>query len=179
MMDRRECLAEYGSDYMIKKQVNEGNLFCVGKAVYSTEKDVPYVAVLAFKYPNAVVTMHTAFYLHGLTDVIPDEYDFATDRDAAKIHEKNVKQYFIPGYYFQQGVEKMKVKGYPISIYSKERMLIELLRYKSKLPFDYYKEVLLNYRKIMPKLNVQEIQDLALESPKSGRVMETLQMEVL
>ena len=48
-----------------------------------------------------------------------------------------------------------------------------------QLPFDYYKEVLLNYRKIMPKLNVQEIQDLALESPKSGRVMETLQMEVL
>ena len=93
-MDRREFLAEYGSDYMIIKQVNEGNLFCVGKAVYSTEKDVPYVAVLAFKYPNAVVTMHTAFYLHGLTDVIPDEYDFATDRDAAKIHEKNVKQYY-------------------------------------------------------------------------------------
>lgn len=178
MMNRKECLAEYGSDYLIRKNVDEGKLFCIGKAVYSKEKDVPYVAVLAFKYPNAVVTMHNAFYMHGLTDVIPDNYDLATDRDAAKIHDKNVRQYFIPGDFFSQGVEMLETKGYEIPVYSKERMLIELLRYKSKLPFDYYKEILLNYRKIMPRLNVQEIQDFALESPKSGKVLETLQMEV-
>ena len=58
-------------------------------------------------------------------------------------------------------------------------MLIELLRYKSKLPFDYYKEVLLYDRRIMPQLNIQMIQDYACEAPKSGKIMETLQMEVL
>jgi len=58
-------------------------------------------------------------------------------------------------------------------------MLIELLRYKSKLPFDYYKEILLNYRKILPLLDMQAIQDYAYDAPKSGKVMETLQMEVL
>lgn len=178
-MNRKECLAEYGSDYLIRKKVEEGELFCIGKAVYSKERDVPYVAVLAFKYPNAVVTMNSAFYMHGLTDVIPDDYDLATDRDAAKIHEKNVRQYFIPASFFKRGVETKVTKGYKVPVYSRERMLIELLRYKSKLPFDYYKEILLNYRKILPKLNMQEIQDLALESPKSGRVLETLQMEVL
>ncbi|MBR2554007.1 MAG: hypothetical protein IKE94_04000, partial [Aeriscardovia sp.] len=68
---------------------------------------------------------------------------------------------------------------YPIRLYSKERMLIELLRYKSKLPFDYYKEILLNYRKILPRLNIQEIQDLAYDAPKRNKIMETLQTEVL
>ena len=70
-------------------------------------------------------------------------------------------------------------KGYQIPVYNRERMLIELLRYKSKLPFDYYKEILLNYRKIMPQLDIQAIQDYAMDSPKSGKIMKTLQMEVL
>ena len=73
----------------------------------------------------------------------------------------------------------MIYKGYPIKIYSKERMLVELLRYKTKLPFDYYKEVLLNYRKILPQLDIQAIQDYAMEAPKSNKIMETLQMEVI
>lgn len=179
MMNRDECLKKYGSDYMIRKQVEKGSLFRIGKALYSLDDNVPFIAVLTYKYPNAVVTMHSAFYMHGLTDVIPDDYDLATDRDAAKIREKNVVQYFIPRDFFDRGIEKIDHKGYEIPIYSKERMLIELLRYKSKLPFDYYKEILLNYRKIMPRLNVQMIQDYALESPKSGKVLETLQMEVL
>ena len=179
MMNRRECLEEFGSDYMIRQQVKHGDLFRVGKAVYSREENVPYIAVLSYKYPNAVVTMYSAFYMHRLTDVIPDKYYLATDRNAAKIRESNVKQYFVPKDFFDQGIERIEQKGYNIPIYSKERMLIELLRYKSKLPFDYYKEIIRNYRRIMPRLNIQVIQDLALESPKSNKILETLQLEVL
>ncbi len=43
-------------------------------------------------------------------------------------------------------------------------MLIELLRYKSKLPFDYYKEVIINYRKLVSKLDIQEIKDETLSN---------------
>ena len=60
----------------------------------------------------------------------------------------------------------------------KERMLAELIRYKSKLPYDYYK-IVLNYRRILPTLDVQEIQDLTLAAPKSNKVFEVLQAEVL
>ena len=56
---------------------------------------------------------------------------------------------------------------------------IELVRYKSKLPFDYYKEIILNYRKLLPRLDMQKIQDYALMAPKSNKVLEILQMEVL
>ena len=68
---------------------------------------------------------------------------------------------------------------YPIRIYSRERLLIELLRYKSKLPFDLYKEVLLSFRKIITQLNMQDIQDYAMAVPKRKMIMEALQMEVL
>lgn len=179
MRSRADCLAEYKTDYMIRRKVDAGELFKVGKAVYSENAHVPELAVLCYQYPNAVVTMHNAFYMHGLTDVIPDEYDLATDRDAAKIRDPRVRQYFVPGDFFRKGVEMTDHKGYSIPVYSRERMLIELLRYKSKLPFDYYKEILLNYRKILPQLDMQAILAYSADAPKSAKIMETLQMEVL
>ena len=179
MRSRAECLTEYGSDYMIQQKVDAGELFRVGKAVYSEEKDVPELAVLAFQYPHAVVTMNSAFYMHGLTDVIPDRYDLATERNTAKIREKRARQYFYPSGFFDQGIETTDYRGFSIRIYDKERMLIELLRYKSKLPFDYYKEILLNYRRVTPQLDMQAIHDYAYDAPKSRKVIETLLMEVM
>ncbi len=179
MKSREECLKEYGSDYYIEKQIEAGKLFKVGKAVYSEKKNVPEIAVFAYMYPNAVLTMRSAFSFYNLTDVIPDKCDLATKRDAAKIRNRRVKQYFVSDEFFEEGIEMTEYKGYSIRIYNRERMLIELVRYKSKLPFDYYKEIILNYRKILPQLNIKKIQDYALASPKSGKVMETLQMEVL
>ena len=178
MKRRIDCLSEYGSDYEIEKKVASGELFRVGKAVYSETPHVPELAVLSYKHPRAVVTMHSAFYLHGLTDVIPEEYDFATERNASKIKDHRIRQYFVSDDFFDCGVEEMEYHSYHISVYSPERMLVELIRYKSKLPYDYYKEILLNYRRILPSLNMQEIQDYALAAPKSGKIMETLQAEV-
>lgn len=179
MKTRAECLKEYGSDYFIQKKVKSGELFQVGKAIYAEERYVPELAVLAFKHPDAVLTMHNAFFLYGFTDTIPDGYDLATDRNATKIRDKKVKQYFQPSEFMKQGIEVINYKGYAIKIYSRERMLIEVLRYKSKLPFDYYKEIVLHYRKILPQLDIQKIQDYALIAPKSNKIIETLQMEVM
>lgn len=179
MKSRADCLNEYGSDYMIQQKVDAGELFKVGKGIYSEDKHVPELAVIAYQYPNAVVTMRNAFYMYGLTDVIPDEYDLSTDRNASKIPGDHIKQYFAPSSFFEQGAETVDYKGYSIRMYSKERMLIELLRYKNKLPFDYYKEVLRGFRQILPQLDMQAIQDYAYEAPRSGKIMETLQTEVL
>ena len=176
---RAQCLALYGSDYRIQQQVQAGKLFHVGRGIFSEEPHVPELAVLCFQYPNAILTMHSAFYWYNLTDQIPDKYDLATDRNAAKIPDPQVRQFFYPTNFFRDGAETVDDHGYPIPIYSRERMLIELLRYKSKLPFDQYKEVLHSYRRILPTLDMQRIQDLVLAAPRRERIQERLQMEVL
>ena len=56
---------------------------------------------------------------------------------------------------------------------------LKLYDTKSKIPFDYYKEVLLNFREIIYDLDIRAVQDYAEAVPKSARIMETLQMEVL
>lgn len=179
MMNQADCLKRYGTQYMINKLIDERKLFRLDRGVYSENEHIPEIAVISFKYPKAILTMRSALYIHGLTDVIPDFYDLATDRDAAKITDKRVRQFFYPKETLSDGVQKMEYRGCMINIYSKERMLVELIRYKSKLPFDYYKEVILNYRKIMPTLDIQAIQDYATSMPKSEMILETLQMEVL
>ncbi len=178
MKTREDCLKEYGSDYFIQQKIEAGKLYRIEKGIYSETKYVPEVAVISFKYPNAVLTMRSAFYMYGLTDTIPDEYDLATNRDAAKISDGRVKQYFVPSELFAEGVEQIEYQGYSVRIYDKERMLVELVRYKTKLPYDYYKEILLNYRRILQQLNIQKIQDYALMAPKSGKILSILETEV-
>ena len=148
---RAECLKEYGSDYFINQMVAEGKLFRVDKGIFSEKEHVPELALLSYKYPKAIITMDTAFYLYGLTDEVPDVCTMATKREAAPISDKRVKQI---------------------------RMLIELVRYKSKLPFNYYKEILGNYRRILPQLNTEKIRNYAEVVPKSDKVIRTLRTEV-
>ena len=179
LLSRIDCVKKYGSDYFTSQEISAGRLFRIEKGVFAERMHVPELALLSWKYPKAVITMLSAFYFYGLTDVIPQVCDLATDMDSAKIRDDRVHQYFLPGNFLYIGVSEDDDQGFPIRIYSKERMLIELLRYKSKLPFDLYKEVLLNYRKILHQLDIQKIQDIALQSPKQAKVMEALQMEVL
>lgn len=178
MFTRKEALVRFGSDYQIKKRVREGKLFQLDRGIYSESETVPELAVIFRKYPRAVLTMESAFYFHGLTDVVPDEYELATERNAPKISDKKIRQYFVPEEFFDIGVSEVKTGGYPLRVYDRERMLIELLRFQSKFPFDYYKEVLHNYRKRLPALNIQKIQDYALSAPNSRIVSKRLQAEV-
>lgn len=67
--------------------------------------------MFVYKYPNAVVTMKSAFYFHGLTDMIPDECDLATTRDATKIKDERVKQYFIPEEFSRKALKLLIIKG--------------------------------------------------------------------
>lgn len=175
---RAECLKEYGSDYFINQMVAEGKLFRVDKGIFSEKEHVPELALLSYKYPKAIITMDTAFYLYGLTDEVPDVCTMATKREAAPISDKRVKQIFMPEELLDHGRTIMEYKGYDLQIFDRERMLIELVRYKSKLPFNYYKEILGNYRRILPQLNTEKIRNYAEVVPKSDKVIRTLRTEV-
>lgn len=80
---RADCLTLYGSDYKIQQQVQEGQLYRVGKGIFAEESHAPDVVVLCFQYPNAILTMHSALYLYNLIDQIPYPCYLATDQDGA------------------------------------------------------------------------------------------------
>ena len=174
----KECKEKWSSNYQIKKQIAAGSLFQIEKGIYSDTPDVSTLAVISTKYPKAIFTMDSAFYYHGLTDVIPDEYHIATDKHSIYISDKRIRQYYIPSDILNTGVTTMTRRDATIRIYDKERMLIELLRYKNKLPFDYYKEILGNYRSLIYELDIERIQQYAATFPKTKMISEALDAEV-
>lgn len=174
-----ECIKKYNNQYQVEKMVHSGKLYKIDKGVYSDKKQVSELEIVTFKYPHAVFAMDSAFYYHGLTDVIPDQFHLATDRDAAKIRLSNVKQFFYQDIIFPIGVTTMSYQNVTIKIYDRERMLIELIRNKSVLPFDYYKEIIESYRKITHDLDIEKLQEYILQFPKKDHIMNAIQLEVL
>lgn len=174
----QDCLMMWQSDYQIKKQIQNGGIYQIEKGVYSDEPTVSTLAVIAFKYPKGIITMDSAFYYHGLTDVIPDVIHLATDKHAIYINDKRVHQYYVLSNILNVGTTTLERRDAKIRIYDKERMLIELLRFKNKFPFDYYKEIISNYRNLIYDLDIERIQDYAESFPRSKMINDALEMEV-
>jgi len=54
---------------------------------------VPELSVISIKYPNAIFALKSAFYYHGLTDVILNFYYLATPKNRKRIKDKRVNKY--------------------------------------------------------------------------------------
>lgn len=174
----KSCIEKWSSDYQINRALQNGALYRIEKGIYADTPKVSTLAIIAAKYPQAIITMDTAFYYHGLTDVIPDEYWIATDKSARALRDPRVRQMYVHSDILNLGVSTMKKRDAIFKIYDKERMLIELLRFKNKLPYDYYKEILGNYRNIIQDLDIERIQEYAATFPRSKMISDALDLEV-
>ena len=94
-------------------------------------------------------------------------------------YDKRVVQYFDNYQSLELGMINYEVDGGMIRMYGNERMLLELFRNKKHLPYDYYKEIIQNFRKRIDKMDIAFIQDIALELPKSDIILEAFETEVL
>ncbi len=173
-----ECKERCKSNYQIQKQISNGKLFQIEKGIYSDSPDVSTLAVIVKKYPNAIFTMDSAFYYHGLTDVIPDAYHIATDKHSISLKDSRIHQYYIMPDILDLGVTTIEHRDTVCYIYDKERMLIELLRYKNTLPYDYYKEIIGRYRDMIQNLDIERVQEYAESFPKHKMISQALDMEV-
>ncbi len=135
--------------------------------------------IISAKYPKAVLTGESAFYYHGLTDVIPDFYHLATVRTDGRIKDERVKQTFLKGDLFHMGQIKMPYHSAEICIYNLERMLIELVRFRGKLPFDYYKEIIRVYRNRVETMDIAKVEEYAAKFKHSDKMMQIVELEVL
>ncbi len=174
----KECIEKFGSDYQLSKAVAEESIYRVEAGVYSTARYSSELEIIVKKYPNAILTGEYAFYIHDLTDVIPEKYHIATKAKAAKLLDARIEQVYIRDDLLQLGAVEKEISGVTVKIYDKERMLIELLRNKSSMPYDLYKEIIGNYRKIIENLQIWRIQEYADIFPKSKMIKKALDEEV-
>ena len=174
----RDAVKKYGSGYQLAKAVTEGSVFRLESGIYSDRQHEPELGIIAAKYRKAIITGEYAYYIHGLTNVIPEKYDLATRSKSAKLKDSRIRQIYVEDKLFLLGFSEEVVDGCRIRIYDKERMLIELLRNKNKMPHDLYKEIIANYREMINALEIWRIQEYAAIFPKSKMISKALDEEV-
>ena len=179
LLSYQDCINIYGSDYKLKKELAIGNVFMKEKGIYSTKRNVSEIDIIMRKYPKTVCTGESAFYYHSLSDIIPDHYHLATRRNDTRIKDPRVKQTFQKNEIFEAGISELQYNNSTIRIYNLERMLIELVRLRAGIPMDYYKEVILNYRKLIYKMDFSLVEEYADLFSNGEKYMYLIQMEVL
>ena len=174
-----DMLARYGSAYQIGKAVDSGAVFKIARGLYSDERHPDPNAVVCALYPQTVLTMDSAFYLHGLTDVVPEMVHVATARNSTRIKDARVRQYFMESALMVAGVEMTGDGGSTVRLFSRERMLVELLRCAGSMPLDYYKELIVSYRKIVGDLDMREVEDCMALYRRADSLFDMMQRDVL
>jgi predicted transcriptional regulator of viral defense system len=175
----KELEKRLSSDYHIKKALSDKKVYKIANGIYSETPFVHPLAVVAKQYPNAIFTMDSAFYYHGLTDVIPQKMHLAVKRTASRRYSNpDIVFIYTLEKYLKLGQTEITYEGVAINVYNKERMLIELVRNKRSMGFDYYKEIIASYRKIIEKLDVFSIEEYSSSFDKEEYIFRTIQEEV-
>ncbi len=174
----KEIKEKYKTNYKINKAIIDEKIYKIEKNIYSDIKNINYLEMISKKYPNAIFTMDSAFYFHNLTDVIPNKMNLAIERNSSRIKDKKINQILTIKELFEIGKMQMIVEGATINVYDKERMLIELIRNKNQIAFDYYKEIILNYRKRINDLDIGKIEGYIELFPHEEHIYKILQREV-
>ena len=173
-----EVLEKYKDDYNIKKAMTNKELYKIEKGIYSDTPYVNHLAILMKKYPAGVISGHSAYYYHDLTDVIPRKIILCTNRDATRIHDDEVKQIRMQDELYELGITTMEYNGTIIRIYDKERLLIDLVRNKNKMGYDLYKEIIANYRNLADSIDIRKIETYLPHFVNEDKILEMLQDEV-
>lgn len=150
----------FGNYNHVQKQIKDKKLFKVSHGLYTNES--PHLIELETifaTYPNAILSLESAFAYYELSDYVPNVYTICTSRKAHKIKNDKVKQIYISDDFLNIGKTVIKTKDGQINIYDKERLLIELIRFKKRFSLDYYKQVVNAYRELYKndELNIQKI----------------------
>lgn len=155
----KEILEKYKTRYNLYKALEDKKIFKVDRDVYSDNNLVNPLIIISKKYSSAIITMNSAFYYYNLTDVIPTKVYVATNRNSNSINSDKIVQIRVPKEILNQGKEFVMIDGEMVKIYNKERLLVELIRKRNILPFDYYKEIISNYRRIVDELDMYKVEE--------------------
>ena len=179
LMTMSECLEKMGSQYRVEEAVRAGHLMHLAHGIYSDGTLHRDIEVFQKRYPTSVVTMQSAFYYYDLTDLVPDRCHLAVERGGSKIKNPMVIEDFVPKGTGGIGVEHKELRGVQLRIFDKERLLIETVRMRAKMPYELYREVIGNYRGIVNELYLAKVEDYLESFPKKSVIFDVIKREVL
>ena len=122
----------------------------------------PDLVTVAKRAPGGVICLISALAYHAITTEIPHVVDLALTRgsESPRIVSPPIRVYWTVPHIHSLGIEQVNLDGHAVRIYSPERCLVDIFRYRNKLGLDTALEALRLYRERLP-LKVDTLMNLA------------------
>ena len=145
------ALTAAGVSYkMILTLVERGELIRA-KSGYYTLPDVDFTeeeAILS-RFGDGVLTMGTALYYHGYLEERPKVWSIAVSKNISKsrfkLKEPPVQPYFTEESVLSLGVETVGFAGEKIQIYTTDRLICDVLKYRDRLSAEDFRQAVRAY----------------------------------
>lgn len=122
------------------------------------------MAILAAKYPRAVICLVSALAFHDLTTQIVKQIDvalpFGGSSKTPKLENTKCKVHWFSKGPYAEGIEKHTIHGIEVKVYSKEKTLADCFKFRNKVGLDVVLEALDIWAKQRER-NVSELMKFA------------------
>lgn len=149
----KEIKDKFKNEYNIKVQLKQKKIFKIQKGLYSDTQKVDELTILFKKYPGCILTLESAFYYYELSNTKPQKITVGTRRNFTRIRSDNIHQVYYSNTFLDDNAIHYIKNGIEVNVFSRERLLVELIRSKNKFSKDYYDEVYTNYLRISDSLD--------------------------
>jgi hypothetical protein len=149
-MFRTKDAEEMNIDYRrLQTFVKEGRLRKIKSGYYTNDKCVSEEQLIVSLFPDGVLTMETALYYYGMLSKRPEIWRIAIDKNTSKgrfhLEYPWVMPYYTEPDVLETGVSEIMICGKMMKIYSKERLMCDVLKYRDKMETKDFRKAVFSY----------------------------------
>ena len=148
IVDAGTLLAEGVNYYQLNQLVDSGAVHKLKRGLYKwSDSDNYEMADVARMVKDGVFCLHSAALFHELSTFVPGEYHVAIS-DKSKVvlpPYPLIKLYYWDTVPYQTGIQEVTLNGAPVRIYSPEKTVCDMIRFRQRVGMDSMKEVLKTY----------------------------------
>lgn len=173
------ALYELGIDYReIDAFLKEGYLVRVKNGYYSLANDErSEEEIIKAFFPDGVLCMESALYCYGYRKEKPLAWHIAIDKNTSKsrflIDYPIVQPYYTEDFVLKSGITTEVLNGVEFTVYDRDRLICDCLKYESKLEHEELKAALKGYLED-PKKDVSRLLAYAKERRVLSKVQKTI-----
>ena len=151
-MAKTSALTEAGISYKrILALVEKGDLIRIKSGYYvMPDSDYSEEEMILSQFPDGVLTMQSALFLYGYIEDRPAKWTIAisknTSKSRFKLQKPPVQPYYTEENVLGDGVTIVPFfEGNPIKIYTKDRLICDVIKYRDRLDRATFQQVLRAY----------------------------------